>query len=293
MNVTDKLFAHLPPAVAFELERISLSRRGNKSAISEIRLRANGRSSAVICSQRIFLSHKLCEEEIRSCFLSLCEGSLYAYRDSISEGYITMPGAIRVGIAGKASYESGKLVGISDITSLVFRIPTLKSELCDELFSAWEKSTRGMLVFSSPGLGKTTALRTLVGMIASGKGGKQVAVIDSRSEFSSEDYKGASVDILSGYKRSHAIEIALRTLSPEIIVIDEIGGESEALSMLEYMNSGVKILASAHAGSITEARKRSALLPFFNADVFDVFFEISLVDGRRVAKTHLAEALAL
>ena len=290
MNITDKLFAHLPKDIAFELNRISICRQGQISSISEIRLRANARSSAVICGQRLTLCSVLDENDIKACFNSLCQGSLYAHRDSIAQGYIALPGGIRVGIAGRARYESGNLVGISEISSLVFRIPTLKSELAEELFASWVKSSRGMLIFSSPAVGKTTALRTLVGMIASGKDANQVAVIDSRSEFLAEDYSGASVDILSGYSRVHAIDIALRTLSPEVIVLDEIGGEAEAGGMLEYMNSGVKILASAHASSMSDVKKRGAIAPFLKRDVFDVFFELALENGRRVGKTYIPEA---
>ena len=211
----------------------------------------------------------------------LCEGAVYAHRECIKAGYISLAGGIRVGIGGTAGYDGGALVGISEISSLVFRIPTGVFSEIGTVYEVYKKCERGMLIFSPPGVGKTTALRSLAGLIGGGREAEQVAVVDERCEFDIEDYENSSVDILRGYKRETGIEIALRTLSPSVIILDEIGRRKEAEAMLESLNSGVKIIASAHAKCYSELRMRTAIIPFLENGVFDAFVGIELKDGRR------------
>lgn len=281
MNNREKMLNYLPPRTREEILRLSSSRGVGISGISEIRLRTTGRSSIIISGERITLSSLVSATDIKRTFSLLCEGAVYAHRDGISEGYISLSGGIRVGVCGTARYDSGSLVGISDITSLVFRIPTGVFFGIGPLYEAWKRCRRGMLIYSPPGVGKTTALRVLTSVIGGGKCSEQVAVVDERCEFISEDYKNCSVDILRGYKRADGMEIALRTLSPTVIVVDEVGRKKEADAMLESLNSGVKILASAHAQNYSEIQERAALQPFIKSGVFDVFAGIVLKDGYR------------
>ena len=140
-----------------------------------------------------------------------------------------------------------------------------------------------MIIYSPPGVGKTTALRSLVGYLG-GLGGCEVAVIDERLEFLASDYKNCSVDILRGYKRSLGMQIALRSLSPDVMVIDELGCEDEVLEILNSVNTGVRIVATAHAGSLEELMRKKNMKPLIDAEVFDVFFGIRSVDGARSVK---------
>ena len=107
-------------------------------------------------------------------------------------------------------------------------------------------------------------------------------MIDERGEFPLCNYEGCTVDILRGYRRDKGIEIALRSLSVEVIVIDEIGGSAEVLSMLDFANSGVRMLATAHSDSYENLTRKRSLRGFFESEVFDVFAGLSLVGGRRV-----------
>lgn len=281
MNNAEKMLNYLPRRVSEEIVRLSSSRGVGILGISEIRLRAMGKNSIIIAGERINLSTSASFDEVARTFSLLCEGAVYARRDGIREGYISLFGGIRVGVCGTARYDGGQLVGISDITSLVFRIPTGVFFGIGPLYEAWGKSKRGMLIYSPPGVGKTTALRVLTSVIGGGRCGEQVAVVDERCEFVPEDYLNSSVDILRGYKRAEGMEIALRTLSPSVIVVDEIGRSREADAMLESLNSGVRILASAHAQSYSEIQKRTAMKPFMENDVFDVFAGIIMKNGYR------------
>ena len=276
----EKITNILPQGIAFEIDRLCISRAKGSAEISEIRLRAYGRSSVILLGERVFLSSRPSLEDMRRTVAQICGGALFAHRSSISEGYVTLDGGVRVGIVGQARYERGELIGVSDVTSLVFRIPTGKCLFSERLLEEFVSAERGMLIYSRAGVGKTTALRALAGMIGR-IDGENVAVIDERGEFIPEDYLDSSVDLLKGYKRARGIEIALRTLSPSVIVIDELGGAEEILSMLDFMNSGVRILATAHAGSYGELCRRQSLSLLFERGIFDRTVGISVSSGER------------
>jgi stage III sporulation protein AA len=272
----------LPLKVREEVVRLMHSRGTPLSSISEIRLRAEGKCSVTSMSQRIRLCASPTASEVESTFSHICKSSLYAYRDSINEGYVTLSEGVRVGICGHARYEGDKLLGVSNITSLVYRIPTAASEVGELIFREWEGCRRGILVYSPPGGGKTSALRSLVGLAA--KKGENIAVIDERCEFIAADYRNYSVDILRGYKRALGMEIALRTLAPDGIAIDEVGRADEASGMLESMNAGVRIMATAHASSLEELKNRENLRPLFAHRIFDSVVGLFREGSRRVAK---------
>lgn len=262
----------LPLHIREELYRLLLNRSGS---LAELHLRVGRASSALIGGERVPLSTLVTEKEIGATLDSLIGGSLYAFRDSLSEGFISAAGGVRVGIAGEGRYEGGKLVGVSRITSLCFRIPSAESSFGTELCNAFYKASRGLLIYSPPGAGKTSALRALVKKLGSGRYPLEVALIDERGEFPIEDFSDARVDILRGYKKSDGLKIALRSLSPQVIMVDEIGSSDEAEAMLSYVNSGVKIVATAHAASYSELREKRNLEAFFALRVFDCFAGLS------------------
>jgi stage III sporulation protein AA len=215
----------------------------------------------------------LTEKEIEKIVERIFGGALYAHRDSIAEGYVSLPYGIRVGLCGRASYDGGRLVGVSDIRSLVFRIPTGGCAFSDELYDIFLGGVgSGMLIYSPPGVGKTTALRSLA--YSAGRGGLHVVVVDERGEFSPEDYHDSEVDILRGYRRREGIEIATRTMSADLIIIDELsGGESGQIS--EVSRCGIPLVASVHASSAEEVRIKPSLVPLISCGAFEMLVGIS------------------
>ena len=267
------VLSYLPTGLSDEISRILGGRRDGAGALHEIRIRAEGRSSLVFGSECVPLYYTVKQNEAEVIVNLLCEGALYAYRDSFANGYMTVRGGIRVGVCGYARYEGGELVGVSDIRSLAFRIPSEVCETEKEIYEAFLLSRRGMLIYSPPGIGKTTALRSLAASVGSGHNARRVCVVDERCEFRDGDYSSSEVDILRGYKRRSGIEIATRTMSPEVIMIDEIGGD-DAESIRGVLKCGIPLVATAHASSLDEIRSKPSLLPLLNIGVFDVFVGI-------------------
>ena len=269
----------LPRRIADEIYRLALGRREGLSGIREIRIRRGGACSLMLGKENIRLFSTVGGEEMESIVEGLTRGALYAHRDSIAEGFISLPRGIRVGVCGSAAYDGERLVGISDMSSLVFRIPTGECAFSRELYEIFLGGIgRGMLIYSPPGVGKTTAIRSLALSVGSGKNPKRVAVIDERGELDSQDYLGCEVDILRGYKRRVGIEIATRTLSPDLIMIDEIGAD-DADAILSVIKCGIPIVATAHAGDRDELLSRPALKGLFDCSAFGIILGISLCDG--------------
>lgn len=277
-RIRDKILRSLPAGVRTELLRLAEA-RGGISSLSEIRLRSVGISSLVMAGERVRLLGHTDVDDLRRVLEVLSDGALYSHRDTVGRGYISLSEGVRVGICGTARYDGGALAGVTDITSLVFRLPTGSFDARTELLEAFRSSDRGILIYSTPGGGKTTALRTLAREL--GERGEEVAVIDERCEFLESDITSASVDILRGYARADGIEIALRTLSPTVIIVDEVGRLSETEAMLETLSSGVRVALSAHARSAEEAMRRTALRPVFEAGIVDRLVGIELAEGKR------------
>lgn len=277
---TDTVLELLPRRIGEEIRMLLRSRRGGVGAIREIRIRAGGRSTLTVGRDSIPLLAYVSREELCETVYRLAEGSVYAYGESIGAGYITVGGGIRIGVCGEARYD-GEKVRVGEITSLAVRIPTGECEFSDRLFEIWdsvEKLDTGMLIYSPPGVGKTTALRALAGYIGGGRRARRVVIVDERGEFLPEDYRRCEVDILSGYPRGVGADIAIRTMSPEVLIIDEIG-EGDAEHLASAVRCGIPVLASAHAASLSELRARRGLSDILEGGAFGVFVGIALTDG--------------
>lgn len=271
---------YLPRRISLEIARLCRGRAGGLSEVREIRVRRGGRCALNIGGEYIPISGRISAEDADGILMRLSGGSLYAHKDNISAGYIPIGNGIRVGVCGMARYDGAEIAHISETSGFVFRIPGHKCAFERELFAIWDGGVgRGLLIYSSPGVGKTTALRALAAHLGSGRLARRVVVVDERCEFINEDYRDAQVDILRGYKKRQGIEIAARTLSPEVIIVDEVTGE-DAAALLGVIRCGVPVVATAHSASFDELSSGVALSGLVDEGVFDTFVGIKADGGR-------------
>lgn len=250
--------------------------------VEEIRLRA-GRYTSLTVGGRNIMTDLLLDASALSDILSdLCGGSLYAYSQDIAQGFLTLPGGVRVGVAGRAVCEDGKVIGVRDLTGLCIRLPhrhgVVGASLCRMLR---EQSTgagcaRGLLVYGPPGVGKTTLLRGMAVCLSSPPETLRTVLIDTREELCFDtEAPGLCLDILSGYPRALGVEIATRTMGAQVILCDEVGDCDEAMALISAHHGGVPLIASAHGGSCDELLRRTGLRLLHEARLFFAYVGLS------------------
>lgn len=273
------VLGYLPCEVKDSIFRYLSRTRGLAKTINEIRLRENGVTSLVLAGRNVALDVTVDRERLKETFKRVCGGAVFAHRDDVCRGFVTLPGGVRVGVCGYARYESGSVVGVGDISSLVFRIPTGECTFARELYRAWQRNGGGMLICSAAGEGKTTAIRALAGLIGSGEMPRRVVVADERCEFNPAEYARAHVDILRGYKRALGVDIAIRTMSAEVLIVDEISSREDATAMLASVGAGVTVIATVHARSLGDAMKRDYVATLVRGGLFESVCVISRREG--------------
>lgn len=268
-RLTDALLAALP-------------RDGEGCIIEEIRLRAGRYASLTVAGKNLCTSVLLTEDDLTTLLTHMCGGSLYAYSDTIHQGFITLPGGIRVGVAGHAVCEDGKVIGLREVAGLCIRLPHVHGQIGQPVarllrhMAATGGAPKGVLVYAPPGVGKTTLLRGVTAAMAGGQDPWRTVVVDTRGELGFElGGQGLCLDILEGYPRARGVEIATRTLSAQLIVCDEIGDVEEAMSLISSHHGGVPLVASAHAGTVDELLRRTGIRLLHEARLFGAYVGLS------------------
>lgn len=243
-----------------------------KNNIQEICIRIN--SSIIIFTQNksyfVGKNGEITPEDPKNLLISqndiletmkiLCNFSIYSYQNQIKEGFITLKGGHRVGISGTAVINNNEIINISDISSINFRISREVLGCSDRIFDKFGLDIGGTLIIGPPSSGKTTILRDMARRLSTSFEADKlikVSIIDERREIAAS-YQGVPQrdigfsDVLSGFPKAEGIIRAIRTLSPKIIICDEIGGVEDAEAIKKSLNSGVGIIASIHAKSTDE-----------------------------------------
>ncbi|MBQ1230247.1 MAG: AAA family ATPase [Clostridia bacterium] len=250
-------------------------KRCGASHAEELRLHAD-RISTVCTGGRSFpLRILLHREDLASLLKDLCHGSLYAYNHTICQGYLALEGGVRIGVCGRAATENGAVIGVSEISGLIIRIPHAVSvsarPLLERIFLDPSRPC-GMLLYAPPGIGKTTLLRALAKEISSPPYSIRTVVVDTREELSfTLDGADMNLDILQGYPRRLGIEIAFRSLGAQLILCDEIGDTADASAILSAAGCGVPLVASVHASTVKEVLLRPLMQQLHRAHVFPFY----------------------
>lgn len=220
------------------------------------------------------------EDDIEYIFNQLSEFSMYAFQEELKQGFITTKGGHRVGVGGQVVYENGKVLTMKHIRFLNIRLASDQfgsaRVFTDKLYQHGYDHT---LVIGAPQSGKTTFLRDAARAISDGVPEKKippkkVAIIDERSEIAA-CYQGVPsfevgkrTDVLDSCLKSDGMMMMIRAMSPEVIIVDEIGRKEDAEAIMEAVHAGVTVICTAHGHSIEAIKKRPAFKYLFETSVF-------------------------
>lgn len=234
-------------------------------------IRKNGTLTVSFCSDLLETDAK----DLQEIVFHLSRRSLHTYQDMIAKGFIPLRGGAKAGVVGRAVMKNGSVYAVSSFNSVNIRVSRTFYGCSKDLIEKVGEECASFLIIGAPLSGKTTILRDLC-RFYSGKerlNPLKTAIIDERDEIASLSFGGdidvgVHTDILTLYPKAIGTEIAVRTLSPDIVVLDEIGSDDEAKAMLSAMNTGVNFIATAHGSSMEEVLRRPNIKKLVNAGAF-------------------------
>lgn len=264
MLVTKDLFEILPKTIRSKLEQIE-----NLQGLEELRIKVNKPLFIHIGSKEERWDYIPTTEDIKYIMQRISNYSIYAFEDEIRQGYITIKGGHRVGLCGICVIENNSIKTIKDISSINIRACKEIIGCADKVmpYITYNNSVHNTIIISPPKCGKTTLLRDITRQLSQGDEnknfhGKNVSIIDERSEIAGS-FKGIPqmdvgirTDVLDNCPKSEGIMMAIRSMSPEVIVCDEIGTQRDMESILMALNSGISLITTIHGFGIEDLYKR-------------------------------------
>lgn len=233
------------------------------------------------------------KEDIEQTFQIICKYSIHSFMDDIKKGFITLRGGHRVGLVGKAIVEDGQVKNMKHISSLNIRVSREIIGCSNNILShivRGDNQVNNTLIISPPQCGKTTLIRDIVRNLSNGNRdygfkGIKVALIDERNEISGSYLGvpqmdvGIRTDIIETCPKDLGIMMLLRSMSPNLIVTDEIGNIDEIKALYTALNGGVNLITTVHGDSIEDIKSRKELSNLLDKDLFKKVIILSAKKG--------------
>lgn len=217
--------------------------------------------------------------------------SLYAFEEEIKQGFITVTGGHRIGLCGRVLSNQGGIKHIKNISFMNIRIAHevkgCSDGIIDRLYRG-KNHIYNTLIISPPRMGKTTLLRDIIRSISNGNRygkGLNVAIADERSEIAAcylgkpQNDVGIRTDVLDGVPKAMGIMMLVRTMSPDVVAVDEIGTQADANAILEGINCGCSFIGTIHGTSLDDIKKRPAVKLLIDSGVFEKYIIIKRLNG--------------
>lgn len=259
--------------------------------IEEIRIRINRPIEITANRSTSYLPYLVDNEEAEQLLNKLSGHSIYTLDEELKRGYITIQGGHRIGLAGKVILEDGKVKAIRDIASFNIRVAKEQIGVAEKwvphLFRNGWKHT---MIIGPPQTGKTTLLRDIARIISSGYEPlkippQKVGIVDERSEIAGcvkgvpQLTFGVRTDVLDGCPKAEGMMMMIRSMSPDVLIVDEIGRQEDTEAILEAVHAGIRLVMTTHGESQEELYDRPTLRPIIDQRIFDRYIELARTNG--------------
>ncbi len=260
-----------------------------KCKAREFRLRVGEQMTVLTAEQEINIPYDsvVRHEDLDTVLDIATGGSVHSSAESIKAGFLTVPGGHRIGICGTGVYHAGEVSFIKNISSVTLRIAKefngISNEIYDEIMQNGE--FENTIIISPPGCGKTTMLRDLIRNLSDGERAYRISIADERSEIAAkyhaipQFYTGHHTDIMEALPKADAMMLMLRSMSPEIIAVDEITAEEDIHAMECVTNCGVSLLATAHGYDAECLFARPLYKRLYELDIFRYAVVLGINNG--------------
>jgi stage III sporulation protein AA len=290
----------MPRLIKLAIDQLSADIR---MALEEIRIRENRPLEIVYKGQYGFLTPQgkitmnskdaiyPTREDCAKLLDLLTNHSVYSYEEELKRGFITIAGGHRIGLAGRTILEQGHVKHIRNISSFNIRIARevldCGKKVIPALLDLESQTIHHTLVISPPQKGKTTLIRDLARLISYGYWGirtnfqaLKVGIVDERSELAACSLGvptfdlGPRTDVMDGCPKAEGMMMMIRSMSPEVIIVDEIGREEDAMAIHEALHAGIRIIASAHGQNLEDIRHRPVMQTLIENKVFSRYITL-------------------
>lgn len=289
-SAINQIAVFLPERIKHQLISFPINK---KERVEEIRIRVNRLVTIRLCNEQFFLETQLhqagnrnsqrmiiSQQEIEEMIKKMAGYSLYAFEEEFKQGYITLNGGCRIGLAGKVVLKDGMVQTIKQINGVNIRISHEMKDCASKVlpYIVSQNYIYSTLILSPPQMGKTTLLRDMIRQISNGTAkwqGKKVSLVDERSEIAAtlhgnpQNDVGLRTDILDGCPKQIGMMMMLRSMSPHVIATDEIGKEGDIQAIEEAINAGVSVITTAHAANLQDALQRKMLKKVLEMKYFE------------------------